>query len=237
MDRRDTIRLHNELIEQGRKRKVINGEWTEQESHQKIKELVEEAIAITPKPLQTKRLRKDIDDYLHDFHTLDSPERMMLKEYHFDESLGQSLADHCDELKQRYPGIQVLVRRDRDGFPIIRTKFEPEYKYNITDMENFNQDEAETSMNETVEAVMNLMYPKEPQEIIEDVAASMEHTVNILNGQQENRYDLDSFTKLAVMDLVKQKVSGSLDNDQLLEKLVQISENAGFDESKPLAPF
>ena len=50
-------------------------------------------------------------------------------------------------MKRRYPGIQVLVRRDRDGFQIIRTNFEQEFKYNITDMENFNQDEAETNLN------------------------------------------------------------------------------------------
>ena len=38
---RDIIRLHNELIEQTRRRKVQAGEWTEQESHHRIKELVE----------------------------------------------------------------------------------------------------------------------------------------------------------------------------------------------------
>lgn len=157
---RDIIRLHNELIEQTRRRKVQAGEWSEQESHHRIKELVEEAIEITPKPLAYKRKLKDIDNFIADFHLVDSPERTLTTEYHFDESLGESLADHCDQLKRRYPGIQVLVRRDRDGFPIIRTNFEQEFKYNITAMENFNQDEAEASLNQTVEAVMNLVYPK-----------------------------------------------------------------------------
>lgn len=34
--------------------------------------------------------------------------------------------------------MQVLTRRDRDGFAVIKTIFKTEYKYNLEDIENFD---------------------------------------------------------------------------------------------------
>jgi len=56
---------------------------------------------------------------------------LLEKEYYFDESLGESLADHTAELKKRYPAITVQTRRDRDGFAIVKTIYATEYKYNL----------------------------------------------------------------------------------------------------------
>lgn len=60
------------------------------------------------------------------------------KEYYFDEGLGQSVEDHVKEIKQNFPDVQVLMRRDRDGFPIIKTLYKPHYKYNIDDIQNID---------------------------------------------------------------------------------------------------
>jgi len=73
---------------------------------------------------------------------MDTPERLLEKEYYFDERLGQSLDEHTEELKTKYPGMQVLTRRDRDGFAIVKTTFEPEYKYKLEDIESWDSEES-----------------------------------------------------------------------------------------------
>ena len=66
---------------------------------------------------------------------MDTPERLLEKEYYFDERLGQSLDELAEDIKAKYPGIKVQTRRDRDGFAIVKTTFEPEYKYNLDKLE------------------------------------------------------------------------------------------------------
>ena len=44
----------------------------------------------------------------------------MQREYYFDEGLGQSLNEHTTELKEKFPDLTVLTRRDRDGLPIVK---------------------------------------------------------------------------------------------------------------------
>ena len=63
-----------------------------------------------------------------------SPDMLREKEYHFDEGVGVSLADHVETLKSRYPQARVQTRRDRDGFAIVKISHEPEYKYNLEAM-------------------------------------------------------------------------------------------------------
>jgi hypothetical protein len=55
------------------------------------------------------------------FQTIQNPEKLYEKEYYFDEGLGQSLKDHVDELKTTFPDLSILVRRDRDGYAIVKT--------------------------------------------------------------------------------------------------------------------
>jgi hypothetical protein len=38
---------------------------------------------------------------------MENPERLLEKEYHFDESLGTSLSDHVLEIKKNFPGVTV----------------------------------------------------------------------------------------------------------------------------------
>jgi len=69
---------------------------------------------------------------------MDNPERLLEKEYYFDERLGLSLDEHVADLKQKFPGVKVQTRRDRDGFAIVKTMYEPEYKYNLAKFENWD---------------------------------------------------------------------------------------------------
>lgn len=36
---------------------------------------------------------------------MDNPDTLLEKEYYFDESLGESLDQHCQKIKTRYPGM------------------------------------------------------------------------------------------------------------------------------------
>ena len=82
---------------------------------------------------------------------MDNPEKLFEKEFHFDEGMGVSLADHMAELRKQYPGAQVLSRRDRDGFAIIKVAFQPEYKYNIDILANFNYEEQKEKFMQSLE--------------------------------------------------------------------------------------
>jgi hypothetical protein len=75
----------------------------------------------------------------------------MEKEYYFDEGLGESLKDHVDDLKTRFPEIEVAVRRDREGYPIVKTTFAPRYKYDIEKAIAYNPDEAMQRVNQSIE--------------------------------------------------------------------------------------
>jgi hypothetical protein len=44
LDARDVVRIGDELKESKRRRMVLSGEWTEEQSHQKIAELVQESL-------------------------------------------------------------------------------------------------------------------------------------------------------------------------------------------------
>ena len=50
---------------------------------------------------------------------------MFEKEYIFDEGLGQSLKEHVESIKTNFPSIEVQVRRDRDGYPVVKTLYKP----------------------------------------------------------------------------------------------------------------
>lgn len=65
------------------------------------------------------------------FWQLQSDKSIYEKEYIFDETLGQSLMSHVEDIKSRFPDLEVLVRRDRDGYPIVKTQYKPKYKYNL----------------------------------------------------------------------------------------------------------
>lgn len=63
-----------------------------------------------------------------------NPEELHEREYYFDEGFGVSIDDHVRELKKNIPNICVEMRRDRDGFAIVKTKIKRTYKYNIDDL-------------------------------------------------------------------------------------------------------
>jgi len=51
------------------------------------------------------------------------------------------------------------MRRDRDGFAIIKTKIKPKYKYDIEEVIKYNPKEEEHHFKETLELVYKTLMP------------------------------------------------------------------------------
>lgn len=151
LDARDIIRLLEEQREGIRRKNVLDGTWTEQESTQKIKEMLEEYARKSPTQYQEKRMRREFDNMLELLSKIQNPQKFFEKEYYFDEGLGQSLKDHVEDIKGNFPDLQVLVRRDRDGYAIIKTQYKPNYKYKLEDLENMDVDQNITMIKETLD--------------------------------------------------------------------------------------
>ena len=58
-------------------------------------------------PAKKKIFLRDLEETMEAFNTMDNPERLLEKEYYFDERLGLSLDDHITDLKNKFPGVKV----------------------------------------------------------------------------------------------------------------------------------
>jgi len=135
LEKRQWVSLAQEHVEKIRRAKVQSGEWTEEESHTQLDQFIKAHHAELPGPNEQRKYLQDLATVMDAVQLLDNPERLLEKEYYFDETLGESLNDHCAKLKERYPGMKVQARRDRDGFAIIKSIYENTYKYDINRIE------------------------------------------------------------------------------------------------------
>ena len=125
------IRLIEEELESHRRKMVLDGKWTEEESYLKKKETAQHLTAKQPTAYQLKQMKR-----LHElqYEKIEYMKRIgdiEEREYYFDEGMGQTLEEHIKEIKSNMEGVKVETRRDRDGFLIIKTKIVKEYKYNL----------------------------------------------------------------------------------------------------------
>lgn len=173
LSNRQQIRLAEENVERIRRRKVIDGEWTEAESHHAIRQWLQEKCDDIPGPELLRKQRRTIDVISEAIVVMDCPERLLEKEYHFDEGLGQTLTEHVEELNIRYPGVKVMTRRDRDGFAVVKTVYKNEYAYELDAIEAFDPETARDDMNQTLEMVLDRILPGTPQDVISEVSQNM----------------------------------------------------------------
>lgn len=137
LESRDLARIMEELQEQIRRRKVIDGEWNEEESHERLKDMIREAGKEAPEEADADMEYRDMIQLKDFFWQLQTDKKVFEKEYIFDETLGESLTAHVQGIKERFPDLEVLVRRDRDGYPVVKTQYKPKYKYNIDEIVNY----------------------------------------------------------------------------------------------------
>ena len=109
------------MAESHRRKMVIDKKWKESESKQKLVDKLKEEKAKMGTPEEEAKKWKQSLELLNYIKSSSHPEQLIEKEYIFDEGLGQSLKEHIDEIKTNFPEmIEVLVRRDRDGYPIVK---------------------------------------------------------------------------------------------------------------------
>ena len=84
----------------------------------------------------------------------DSTDKMLEKEYHFDESVGVSLESHITQLKSDYPTARIQTRRDRDGYAIVKISHKPEFKYDLDAILASDPESIELREAETLEAIL-----------------------------------------------------------------------------------
>ena len=101
-----------------------------------------------------KRINRETMKMVELLGQIENPEQLLEKEYHFDEGMGVSLADHMATLRKQYPNAQVLSRRDRDGYAIVKVSFKPEYKYDIETLTQFNKEEAQRKFMQDMEEIL-----------------------------------------------------------------------------------
>lgn len=154
IDQRDMVRIMDEQREACRRRNVLSGKWKEEESEEKMKELDLEAAKNAPVYDNDITDKADFMRMVDFFKDIQNPGMIYDKEYYFDEGLGESLKEHVEDIKTRFPGVDVLVRRDRDGYAIVKTQYKPKYKYNLDDIEKFNADETMVTMKESLDDVL-----------------------------------------------------------------------------------
>lgn len=178
-----------------------------------------------PRPEALKKQRR-FERMLHDAIVLmEAPEKLIEKEYHFDEGLGQSLDEHVEELKAKYPNVTVLTRRDRDGFPVIKTQFKKEYTYDIERMESFDAESEMKKINETLEKVIDKVMPGSSQDVIDGVSANLQDIV-----ASANNATIDTWTKLQLTRLTQAKVRGEIDSYEVAEAFMEICKDAKLEE-------
>ena len=122
--------------------------------------------------------------------------------------------------------MKVQVRRDRDGFAIVKSLYDNAYKYDIARMETWDPEQAHKEQNQALEAVWQAVMPGSPQCVIDDVAKQLEHSIPMIQGNGKPTYDVDAYTKLRIQTLVELKANGKIETEEMIEQLFKISAEA-----------
>ena len=192
-----------------RRQKVASGEWTEGESNQQLQNFLVELDRDTMGTNKERIFLRDLEAMIKGMQLMDNPERLMEREYHFDENLGQSLDDHIAELKQKLPGATIYSRRDRDGFAIIKTSFLPEFKYDLNAIEKWDKDEALDQIRDVKNSFLGKFSGNTDVELTQDeLAYQVKQMLNDDQSASANVCKLDAWSKLKLNELAKSTVDG-----------------------------
>jgi len=96
---RDLIAIYEERLEMIRRKKVASGEWQEANSMEQLQKYIVEMENNMMGPNKERIFKRDMEALFKGIQAMDNPERLLEREYHFDESLGKSLSEHIEELK------------------------------------------------------------------------------------------------------------------------------------------
>lgn len=78
----------------------MSGEWSAQESMDKIQSFIEKDEEKIMKPEKWRKFKRDFTQFMGDMADSENIDSLMEKEYHFDEKSGVSLKQHIKTLKE-----------------------------------------------------------------------------------------------------------------------------------------
>ena len=64
------------------------------------------------------------------------------------------MKEHVEWLKKDFPDLEVQVRRDRDGYAIVKTLHKPKYKYDIKKIESFDANAEMALVKESLDDIL-----------------------------------------------------------------------------------
>ncbi len=235
INHRDQIRLLDEQRESLRRRKVASGVWTEEDSHATLRKELEEAIKTRPEFVDDAQFTRDFNEIKDFLWQMQTDKSIIEKEYIFDESLGQNLKDHVEDIKTRFPDLEVLVRRDRDGYPIVKTQYKPKYKYNLDDLESYEPDAATARVKESLDDVLRTVLGGTSVTSL-DKKQLEEKLLQIVSSHRKggDQYELDEASKNAIKKLYFERVNGRFKEDRegFAKAYLQLCDKFTFDEGK-----
>lgn len=148
----DKNRLSSEMIEAERRQAVQYGLCTEADSHEYIKNFVEELkekLAILNRP-SNRRFR---DEYLEMAKAATAGEQV--REYYFDPKQGVTLSQHIESVQKVFPDAKIESYVDDDGFTVVKRTQEKKYKYNLNDLLNYAPSEVERKYHQGVKQMID----------------------------------------------------------------------------------
>lgn len=222
IDSRDMARLFEERKEVARRRLVLQGECSEAESYDRIRKELEEISQDAPTYEEEQQAVREFYQTKNFMQSIQSPERLLEKEYYFDEGLGESVKEHVEHLKKEFPDLQVEVRRDRDGYAIVKTQHKPTFKYSLDELDEVDPDQQVTQIKESLNDVLKTMLGGDsPHKLDKNQLESKLMTLvqnrlrgNSASGGETDNYDFDAATKESLSKLWKERTHGRYKNDR-----------------------
>lgn len=99
---KDGIRVAEEKIESMRRRKVMNGEWPEDQSHRLMQQELDKLNEQYPSETSYNISMREEALGIHKMMELRNSTQILEREYYFDEGLGESLNEHVETLKKNF---------------------------------------------------------------------------------------------------------------------------------------
>lgn len=128
------------------------------------------------------------------------------------------------------------MRRDRDGYPIVKTQYKPQYKYNLEDIENFDAEKEQTLMKETLDDVLKTVMGREGLNSLDKQGLESKMMLMKRGAPQQQ---FDEKTKEAISNLWKERVNGRFTNDRegFTKAFFEIADNASMVEGSQASLF
>lgn len=159
-----------------------------------------------------------------------NPDEIHEREYYFDEGFGVSIEEHVKAVKAHAPGITVEMRRDNDGYAIIKTSMKRQYKYNLDDIlsSNANQTKANQKLKHSIEVLLRQALGTDAPD-----KGTLEKLIQA-SQDGDQLYDFDTQSKIKLEKAINGLQSGAISSEQFAQEYQNIYSNAEFDTSRPI---